>query len=407
MAYYESGRDPSLPPVHESVRRKRRWGCACGCAVFLLLALFGVMGVTYWILRPQPVVPKDLVLPPKAIGFGVIRLGGDDAGIKDLTRYCLGLVEKSQSVTDGNQARAASLAMKTLQTFVGQLVQGDAALALVPAKEGSGSADESRLEVLFGFSTKNHLGTLIGQVLLRGGNGDQSVPRPYNGGVIVSGATGTKTAPVGWIRNLMLFGTEVSLLEGAVDRVVGNQSVPVDLDLQDILDQIQFSSPPAGQDLAFGMVLKPGMLQSLTRQLAKSGRSPKLDEELTSILTAAGLEWSDALGLALTGDVVNADSTRVEIRIVTARPEVAKKVLAALTKAFEGAQDTAVTPGQISFRRDMKTIGSVVSVTVTMSNIKSWIEANTALGRGATRASGTPARPSVTPSPQAEGTTTP
>ena len=38
--------------THEATKRKRRWGCTCGCLIFLLVLFFGAVGMMYYALRP-------------------------------------------------------------------------------------------------------------------------------------------------------------------------------------------------------------------------------------------------------------------------------------------------------------------------------------------------------------------
>jgi hypothetical protein len=180
-----------------------------------------------------------------------------------------------------------------------------------------------------------------------------------------------------------------------MERLDTNQPAGIDLDLQELLDQIQFGSPPVGQDLAFAVHLRPGLLRQLIKALGKAGDEPDLERNLSTALAAAELGFDDAQGLTITGDVVNADTIKFEIRLVMARPEVARKVLATLTKAFArpAGSETAQVPGKVAVRTDMRTVGSVVNITINMTNIRSWLRA--AMGVPSTTPAG--AAPALTP----------
>jgi hypothetical protein len=205
---------------------------------------------------------------------------------------------------------------------------------------------------------------------------------------------------LGWRGTLLLFGSTEDLLKGVMERLDTNQPAAIDLDLQDLLDQIQFSSPPSGQDLAFAVRLRPGLLRQLIKALGKAGDEPDLEKNLSAELAAADLNLDDAQGLTITGDVVNADTIKFEIRLVMARPEVARKVLATLNKAFERptGSETAPVPGRVSVRTEMRTVGSVVNITVNMTNIRSWLRAGLGVS-SPTQASAAPASSEASTAP--------
>jgi hypothetical protein len=335
----------------------------------------------------------------------VVRLSNNDDGIKDMTRFLFELMEQGMAASGGREgAELAGYVTKGARSFLNDFIQGDLTLALVhPVTETM--PDQLPLEVLVGFNTRNRMGTLLGRMLLAGAYGTEGTKLEYRGGTIIKPpASQPKSFPLGWRGTLLLFGSTEDLLKGVMERLDTNQPAAIDLDLQDLLDQIQFSSPPSGQDLAFAVRLRPGLLRQLIKALGKAGDEPDLEKNLLAELAAADLNLDDAQGLTITGDVVNADTIKFEIRLVMARPEVARKVLATLNKAFERptGSETAPVPGRVSVRTEMRTVGSVVNITVNMTNIRSWLRA----GLGVSSPTQASAAPAVTPA-SSEASTAP
>jgi hypothetical protein len=377
MSPFDSGRDSSLPPVDESVRRNRRWGCACGCAAFVLLLLLGVLGLTYWLIRKQPTAAPELLVPPGAAGYGVIRLSTSDPGLTELNGFLTRLATQAAEVHGGkNQAQLASMGMKTINSFVGMLIQSDLIVGLLPVDNPTDS--RFPLNHVSGFFTRNHFGTLIGRTLLAASQGPGSKPQDYSHGkVLISADTTSGVWPVAWRDNLLIVGSDSNLIKATLDRVASQQAATLDVELQNLLDQIQFASPPDGEDIAFAIHLRPGLLRSLVRYLGKSSNEKTLDADFEKALQSAGLGWDDALGLTVTADVQSADTTKFQIRLVMSRPEVAKKLLAAIQQAF--AKPPHIAPlagpvaGRVDIKQDIQAIGSVVTIILTVSNIKEWL----------------------------------
>lgn len=378
MAFSDSGRESAFPPVHESVRRNRRWGCACGCLVFLFIIVFGVLGGTWWVLRPQPSISRELLIEPGTVGHGVVRLTSEDTGVRDMISFILRLVEdraKNDAISS-QQAQQAVGPLSVLRSFLTALLHAEATITMV-----RGTATETNptgLDSLFTLQTRNHLGTLIAQSIL-GGITNMNRERIGTGVVLTPSQSPdnaeTSGTSLGWRGNLILISNRPQSIRQTIERVEQNRIERKVSELEDLLDQIQFNNPPEDQDLAFAVTMSPGLLRKIVQQVLASLKDPQSVQtmlEMDRALTAANLNWDDARGLTVTGDVVNADSVKLELRLLLANPDVARKALAALQQLIPENPATT-SPSQLQARRELRTTGSILSLQLQLTNIRNVI----------------------------------
>src|SRR5690606_10186270 len=108
-------------PAHESTRKRRRWGCTCGCVILLIFMAIGGTMLFYLGLKPHEEFPRFALIDGNVDGFGVVRLKEEDKGVSEFTNYLFRRLEKSKKdTTDANEAKAIAVLLKLSKNFLTQ-----------------------------------------------------------------------------------------------------------------------------------------------------------------------------------------------------------------------------------------------------------------------------------------------
>src|SRR5262245_23366918 len=111
-------------PTHESTRKRRRWGCTCGCLFVLIILLMGGMLGTYFLIRQTRPAPRFAFLNSQTSGYGVMRINSADPGVSDFVNFTAKRMEEIQTagLTEGDASIMRGL-IKTGRTFATSLIR--------------------------------------------------------------------------------------------------------------------------------------------------------------------------------------------------------------------------------------------------------------------------------------------
>ena len=145
-------------PAHESTRKRRRWGCTCGCVILLVLLAVAATGLFVIGLKSHQPFPRYAMMDQETDGFGVIRLSPDDQGVQEFTQFLVRRLESYQKQGSGPaQAKALGVLRKVSSNFLGATLRHAASTAIpavVSLQRSRWSAVQPRSPHLLASGTK-------------------------------------------------------------------------------------------------------------------------------------------------------------------------------------------------------------------------------------------------------------
>lgn len=362
-------------PVHESTRKRRRWGCTCGCLALAVVLLFALVGLTAWLVRPVRPHAYPNWVDASIDGFGLLSLDKDDEGMNALTAFVLkrlGTRLERQVPPSERKAVAASasIARKTFDRFVHPEV-----VFLLQ----SGATGEE--EALAAVQLRNRLA-----VLLAGTTLNERLPNASSAAttdtalalyLLRQAANGRSPAYVALTHRTLLLSDSTEMISRAAERSVSPEAGEPSQELLPYMNALALDQPTPGRDLAFAAVTPPGRLMGWIAALEEVLHAEGLTENLESALKARKVSLDDVEGLTVSGDVTSADKVTFTITLYGSRMDTARRLAEALRLSLNQIMarvEGAAATGGLETRVDVKPLGTSVVASLNVSGLQKLIE---------------------------------
>jgi len=356
-------------PAHESTRKRRRWGCTCGCLGILVLLLIGGTLFTYYGVRSKQVLPRYALMDQFVDGFGILRLNHADPGINDLSTFVFKRLSASQETNlDPKNKKIIGNFLSIARKFLSSFVQSESMIYL---EYDPTASDESVVMVV---PLKNQLSWALTNLFM-----ENNLPEP----VQTSGTT--RVYELSKPTESETSGSLLAISQGDLllsdDPVIMNRSIKylqqpdrtaaAGDSLQQFIDELGLDQPPSGEDLALAVVNKPGRIENLVHVFEEKVGISGLAEHLTAALGAQGIGYKDITGMKLTGDVVSADRAQFEVVLYCHTANAATKLAGVIKQALP--QITGKREGSpFAIKADSRVRGNAGVINLDISGFKQW-----------------------------------
>ena len=376
-------------PSHESTRKRRRWGCTCGCVILLLvLAVFSSV-FFYLSMKSHDPVQRYAMMDENIDGFGVLRLHPEDQGLSELTTFLFRRVEKHQANTnDPMQAKIIGLVRKVSSNFLSKMIQPE---IMIYSDYNPTTADENYMVdvplrsnfawmALRKFIVSN---MPKGPETTEGVRDFFTLPMP-----IESNSTSTLMV---LDPKTVAFSDNEAMLRRSFDYAAqaGRAGTP-SAALQNFIDQLDLDDPITGEDLAIAFVNEESRITNLINVFEDFLGITGLSDQIAAALNAQQLTFNDISGLKLTADLTSADLLKSDLTLYCASQATAQR----LAKVFQAALPELTEPAADSplvFKGTVAARDVTVVVNLELSGIKAWIEKLLPVPETAAPAQATPA----------------
>ena len=345
--------------VQESTRKRRRWGCTCGCLFVFVCVAIVLTGLAIYAFREQQPSPKERWLTPSLVGFAVLRVNPDDSGITDMIRHQFKLIEEKEGpgMTERDRKNLHALA-GAVQQFVTTFVHRDVFL-FVYAED---RVQQPQWLCVMQFRR------LASYLLVRAmidSTGQPPSEKTGNATLYVSGSKeGGGASALGISRKTMMFASSAELLKKAMAPTAGKGTIALPPDnVMQYIDELQVEQPPEGEDIA-------GV--ALTKLMAEATKTEDIEQQLSEALKQARMSLSDVLAMSVTGDIASADKAKVSFGFHCRQPELARKLTEILKRQVVPQIDASRSSGStVSAKADAHQTNSRAVLSVEFGGLKS------------------------------------
>ena len=356
--------------AQETTRKRRRWGCTCGCLVFFIALILGGFGLLFYIFRANPELPKEQWMTSATDGFGIVRISSDDQGMTDLVAYLMRLFEARQKPNVSEQDRKAVTAAMTLfRQFTDNFVQRDLYVyfAFNPGTQREDVLVVGQFRYLASWLLLKMILTKTGIVPVQADKEVQLFPRP--------GAEHGPDPAFGVTRKFFVAGNDPDAIRAAVVPSVSPEKQGKAPDrLTDYLSDLSMETPEAGEDVAAVFLNTEGRPDAWLPWLdTQTGMSGTL-ERVRQILAERKLTTADIVAAKVSGDVVSADKIKLTFSFYCRKPDTAKKLLDVLKVAVLPQITKTAENAKITRRADAKLENNTAVLLVEISGIKAWAQ---------------------------------
>jgi hypothetical protein len=375
----------------ETTRKRRRWGCTCGCLIFFLGLTLGGLALIFYAFRPYPIAPKEQWMTAANDGFGILRLNSDDPGVQEFVSYYVRQIEARQkaklSEADG---KAMSAGMSVIRQFIEGFLHRDVFVYFTydPANEG-----ENVLAVV----QFRHLASWLLLKMLMGTSDLQPIQRMDGAELFARPKDTVSSQPLfGFSRRYLALSSDSEALRTAmkppknIEKEGGSAQ-----QLTEYLADLNVETPEAGEDFSAVFMNTEGRLRAGLQRLEREAGSSGLAERMLNVLTDHKLSLNNIGALRISGDIASADKVKFSFSLYCRQPEMAKKfvdVLRAVTvpQILRQSENSPITR-----KADAKQQGSQAILAIEISGIKAWTKQNLFDDR-------TPNKPATAPAREAK-----
>lgn len=353
---------------HEATRKRRRWGCACGCLFILAGLIFAAAALLYFLLRPFPPESRQHWMNSSVDGFGVVRLNTDNEGATALLNMAFRRLEETQKQTLGTSSSAVMAAgTGVLRHFAGNFVYPE---ILIYFQHDAASGSDKYYAVV---QMRNYLASLISDMLLRsGGRAPTEKAGPFQ---IFANAVpaARKGGGVAQSRQALIVSNDMTVLHQVIDRQVKQQQgeIPEALDLY--LGDLDAGMAQRTEDVTLVMLNNENRFQSYLRRLERAAGQEGLADQVNSMLAAQKLNLSSIAALRAGVGLTSADKAKVDATLYCRQP-VAARVVADILKNVAAQTARALEQQKITARPDTRTRGSDATLTIEFTGLKPWFQ---------------------------------
>ena len=361
---------------HEATRKRRRWGCACGCAIVLLVLIFGTVGLFIYLLRPYVERPRDQWLDRSTVAYGWVRLNPDDAGVAAVLRRSLRAINEwlasqtpdkpppPQTVTDDAARMISSfLIYQNVHIYVSRDDRSGTTSAFMVAQLRNGFAHTL---------TRMFFRSVASGADSPGGPTGLAVQRA-RGMIMISAArpSGEPSLTLASAARTILIGTDPDGVARAVAASLADKpGGRVSDRLQAQLDLLDTDKPPPGEDVTVVVSNDTGAFGALLEALARWLEQPALLNEVDRLLAGQKLSMADITAARVGMDLTSADTARLEFALYCSTAEVSKKVAVILREVAARVLPAPADDAPIKMKTDVKQRGSAAVLVIDLSGIE-------------------------------------
>lgn len=351
--------------AHEATRKRRRWGCTCGCLVFLVLIIFGVGYGFYRGLKTVPETSVDHWMEPSTNGILLVRANTGDEGVGAVVKANLKRLEEEQKKDlPENEQKALAASFTVVRHFLsGLFIHKD-----VPTYMAFDAAarNENYLTVI---QLKNLMSWLLLKLVF--GASETAPAEMRDGAEIRKIEKEGSTSPtiVALTRRYILVGNDRARVDRALAASRSKQPpAQANPRFQQQVDDLDFDTPAEGEDITGLLTNDSGRLAVLLDRLGEKYGLAGLRQNVEQLLAAQKISLADINGVRQNVDILSENTARISLTFLCRTQDVAKKVndvlLALLAKLRESDKSKAIQRG------DIKTQGSAATLTIELTGLK-------------------------------------
>lgn len=360
-------------PAHETTRKRRRWGCTCGCLVFLVGILAAIIAASYYALRPTPSQSRERWMSVSNDGFGILRLDPEDPGVGGIMRFFTQQLEKQGGAKlPEEQRKALSAGLSLLRQFSSYFVQSDVYLyfSYVPTAQ----AGENWVGVV---QLRRLLTYLAAKSLL---DQERRPKAEYWGGAQLfrlQGEGETTRALIALSREALVMSNDAQSLREALEQPqkpspTAEQRMQRER-LNEYIETFNLEKPETGEDLSAVLLNDRNQLEGYLDWVERSLGMQGLRERLERLFASQKAKLSDIQALRIGVDVASADKAKFQFGFACRQPEIARKLVPVMREVVTQAL-SATKNSMIKRDANVRLEGSLVILTVEMSGLKVLLE---------------------------------
>lgn len=364
--------------VHESTRKRRRWGCACGCLVFVVGMLFGTVGLSVYMFQRNRPAPMDRWMTPSTSAFVDVRLNTADPGMGELFGHTLTTLAEAAASTgqpapspEAAKARAARVAQ--FAKALAWLLQPDVFVYMQRNAQGDGE------DVLAVAQLRYVASWVMARVMLNAMTGGVA---ERDGATEVFQLRGDDRQAVAHFaltrQALMLSNSGVLVREAGRVRRDPSADARGSEALQRYMDELSLLQPPDGEDVAALLANEFNRLGDFLDWLEDQVGAPGLKGRIVDSLGKTGIAPGDVQAVKVSTNVLTADRARIAVSFYCLQSDTARRlteVLRAVVTQITLADTAEGEHNALSVKSDVKQQGSAAVLTLEMSGIRGWLRA--------------------------------
>jgi len=358
-------------PAHESTRKRRRWGCTCGCVMILIVAIIAGIVFFYLGLKSNKEFPRYAMMDAETDGFGVLRLSAEDEGVAEFTSFLFNRLKKAHAQEDSaGQGQAIGVLLKVSKNFLTQFLQPE---TMLYAQYNPATADES---IVMSVPLKNRMSWLILRQYIEGNISEKPVTshgtaQIYQLSTDITNGTGTLLS---LDPNDIVISDNQAMLIKSLNYVNNSKHAATPSPrLQQFIDELALDEPPPGEDLAAAMVNEESRITNLIFVFEEFIGISGLSEQIAGALAAQRLTFADISGIKMTADLASADQLKGEFTLYCPNSDTAArlaKVLESALPKITGKRDGS----PFELKGTSAGRGVTVVVSLEINGLQAWIE---------------------------------
>lgn len=357
-------------PAHESTRKRRRWGCTCGCVMLLIVLIIGGGLVSWMGLKPNETFSRYALMDGEVDGFGVLRVNSDDDGTSAFMHHVFArLIAASKADPDNSaKAKAVSVVTKYSKNLLSQFFQDE---SMIYATYNPVTADEN---IVFSAPLENFLSGYTLKRFLEGNLGLETTDKENGADLYPLGSGDAQSGTVLALNSdeLMISDSRPLLDKSLKYAKDSNRSAFPSEQLQNFIDELSLDEPPEGQDLAFALVNEESRITNLIYSFEEIIGITGISERVAASLSTQDLTVGDITGMKITADLASADQLNVELTMYCPNSDTATR----LTKVFTTALPYITGENSIrgfKLNGEAAPRGVTAVVSLEMTGLKDWI----------------------------------
>lgn len=350
--------------AQESTRKRRRWGCACGCLIFVLGLLGGGVVLSYYALfRSNVISPKDHLMTAETDGFGVIHLNMDDQGLAEVLTANSRRIDKDDSgQLTAKEKKNITDSIKVVRKILPLLIRTDIPVYFSHDPLGQ------RERYIAMINLPRVGSSMLARLML---HENKPLLEKVDSTEIYSlaGEKDSSGTLAGISRGRIFLTNDYDMLRKAIaaEAEPKKSGSPADA-LQQYTDEVTFDNPSPGEDLSLVFVNTNERFQQMLAKVEERFGASGLVNSFQRALAAQKLAFRDILALKIACDLSSSDKGRVEITLFCRQPEIGKKI-GDIAKAHI-AQHLRKGDDSLLKKTDVKVQGSSVIITADFAGLK-------------------------------------
>ena len=382
--------------VHENTRKRRRWGCTCGCLVFLIGILFASVGLSIYIFQRNRPAAMDRSLTPTVSGFMDLRLNPADEGMNALFTQSLQALARqaASTTTTGTLQTQPPANIAQFSRIIGWLIQPD---VFVYFQRG---ADGDREETLTVAQLRFVASWVLARVMLNAVT--TSAPeRDGDAEIFTIGAAEGPSASkvhVGLTKQTLFISNNAALVREAANAKADPYSDARGSEaFQRYTQELNLQEPPDGEDASVLLANEFNRLTDFFGWLERNTHQPGLKDQIIAMLSKQGITPQDIQAVKISVNMLTGDHAKATLSFYCLQSEKARKLTDVLRAVVTQINVTMAMEGEggVKLKSDVKQEASAAVLLLDFTGLRGLL--NDVLGPDGTAPAQTkPSRPAST-----------